>query len=166
MIKVLYGGYLRPFKHVGHHPQFEHIHYPPPGYEFVTGGHFGLRTPARLLKSISSLSWNAVANGSTLSECPNISITLSDKTTRIAALVSSFESTGCWYYFSTLSRSPLTYRSSSVALLFHRLFHGLGSKTDSQEADNKPAMIIEQIAIAFFPTIGAPLARLHRFDGE
>jgi len=95
MIKVLYGGYLRPFKHVGHHPQFEHIHYPPPGYEFVTGGHFGLRTPARLLKSISSLSWNAVANGSTLSECPNISITLSDKTTRIAALVSSFESTGC-----------------------------------------------------------------------
>ena len=46
MIKVLYGGYLRPFKHVGHHPQFEHIRYPPPGYEFVTGGHFGLRTPA------------------------------------------------------------------------------------------------------------------------
>ena len=67
MIKVLYGGYLRPFKHVGHHPQFEHIRYPPPGYEFVTGGHFGLRTPARLLKSISALSWNAVANGSTLS---------------------------------------------------------------------------------------------------
>jgi glycosyltransferase involved in cell wall biosynthesis len=66
MIKVLYGGYLRPFKHVGHHPQFEHIRYPPPGYEFVTGGHFGLRTPARLLKSISALSWNAVANGSTL----------------------------------------------------------------------------------------------------
>jgi len=66
MIKVLYGGYLRPFKHVGHHPQFEHIRYPPPGYEFVTGRHFGLRTPARLLKSISSLSWNAVANGSTL----------------------------------------------------------------------------------------------------
>src|SRR5258707_9230045 len=67
MIKVLYGGYLRPFKHVGHHPQFEHIRYPPPGYEFVTGGHFGLRTPARLLKSISSLSRKAVANGSTLS---------------------------------------------------------------------------------------------------
>jgi hypothetical protein len=28
MIKVLYGGYLRPFKHIGHHPQFEHIRYP------------------------------------------------------------------------------------------------------------------------------------------
>ena len=67
MIKVLYGGYLRPFKHVDHHPQFEHIRYPPPGYEFVTGGHFGPRTSVRLLKSISSLSWNAVANGSTLS---------------------------------------------------------------------------------------------------
>jgi len=66
MIKVLYGGYLRPFKHVGHHPQFDHIRYPPPGYEFVTGRHFGLRTPARLLKSMSGLSWNAVANGSTL----------------------------------------------------------------------------------------------------
>ena len=67
MIKVLYVGYLRPFKHVDHHPQFEHIRYPPPGYEFVTGGHFGPRTSVRLLKSISALSgWNAVVNGSTL----------------------------------------------------------------------------------------------------
>ena len=66
MRKIFYAGYLRPFKHVGHHPQFEHICYPPPGYEFVDGRTPSIEAGRRVLKSIGELSWTAVKNGSTL----------------------------------------------------------------------------------------------------
>jgi len=68
MIKVFYGGHLRPFKHVGHHPQFEHIRHPPPGYEFVNGGTPAITTTVRVLRSIGELSWAATKNGSTLQD--------------------------------------------------------------------------------------------------
>jgi glycosyltransferase involved in cell wall biosynthesis len=66
MTKIFYAGHLRPFKHVGHHPQFEHIQYPPPGYQFVTDAQVGARMPIRLLTSISALCRKATANGSNL----------------------------------------------------------------------------------------------------
>ena len=66
MKSVFYGGHLRPFKHVGHHPQFDHIRYPPPGYQFVSGGSPGIKMPARVVKSIAELTWAATKNGSTL----------------------------------------------------------------------------------------------------
>jgi len=66
MRKIFYGGHLRPFKHVGHHPQFEHIRYPPPGYEFVDGRRPSIEAARRVLNSIAELSWAAIKNGSTL----------------------------------------------------------------------------------------------------
>ena len=66
MRKVFYGGHLRPFKHVGHHPQFEHIRYPPSGYEFVDGRTPSVAVGRRVLASIGQLSWAAIKNGSTL----------------------------------------------------------------------------------------------------
>jgi glycosyltransferase involved in cell wall biosynthesis len=68
MKKILYAGYLRPFKHVGQHPQFEHIHNPPPGYEFVTDGDVGGNNYTRILKSVLSLSRDSLANGSTFKD--------------------------------------------------------------------------------------------------
>src|SRR5215467_4035655 len=68
MIKVFYGGHLRLFKHVGHHPQFEHIRHPPPGYEFVNAGTPAITTAVRVLRSIGELSWAATKNGSTLQD--------------------------------------------------------------------------------------------------
>jgi glycosyltransferase involved in cell wall biosynthesis len=66
MRKVFYAGHLRPFKHVGQHPQFEHVHHPPPGYQFVTDCRVGVTTSIRLLKSLTELFIKAVANGSKL----------------------------------------------------------------------------------------------------
>src|ERR1044071_9892587 len=66
MRKIFYGGHLRPFKHVGHHPQFDHIRYPPPGYEFVDGRTPSIEAARRVLQSIGELSWAAIKNGSTL----------------------------------------------------------------------------------------------------
>jgi glycosyltransferase involved in cell wall biosynthesis len=66
MKKIFYGGHLRPFKHVGHHPQFEHIRYPPPGYEFVDRRTPSLEAGTRVLKSIGELAWAAIKNGSPL----------------------------------------------------------------------------------------------------
>jgi glycosyltransferase involved in cell wall biosynthesis len=66
MRKIFYGGHLRPFKHVGHHPQFEHIRYPPPGYEFVDDRTPSIEAGRRVLKSIGQLSWAAIKNGATL----------------------------------------------------------------------------------------------------
>jgi hypothetical protein len=66
MRKIFYGGHLRPFKHVGHHPQFEHIRYPPPGYQFVNGRTLSVAAGRRFLKSLGELSWTATKNGSTL----------------------------------------------------------------------------------------------------
>lgn len=57
---------MRPFKHVGHHPQFEHIRHPPAGYEFVSGGKPRINMPARVLRSIAELTWAATKNGSTV----------------------------------------------------------------------------------------------------
>ena len=57
---------MRPFKHVGHHPQFEHIRHPPAGYEFVSGGTPGINMPARVVRSIAELTWAAIKNGSTV----------------------------------------------------------------------------------------------------
>jgi glycosyltransferase involved in cell wall biosynthesis len=68
MKKVFYAGHLRPFKHVGQHPQFEHIHNPPPGYEFVTDGDVGGNNYTRILKSVLSLSRDSLANGSTFKD--------------------------------------------------------------------------------------------------
>jgi glycosyltransferase involved in cell wall biosynthesis len=65
MVKVFFAGSLRPFKHVGRHPQFEHIHDPPPGYEFVTAGEVGGSNYTRVFKSIVSLSRDSLANGAT-----------------------------------------------------------------------------------------------------
>ena len=64
MRKIFYAGHLRPFKHIGHHPQFEHVHQPPPGYQFVTERRVGLTTSIRLLKSLTELFSKAVVNGS------------------------------------------------------------------------------------------------------
>jgi glycosyltransferase involved in cell wall biosynthesis len=62
--KVFFAGYLRPFKHVGRHPQFEHIHNPPAGYEFVTSSQS--RSPkSRTLKSLMRFCRDALASGST-----------------------------------------------------------------------------------------------------
>jgi glycosyltransferase involved in cell wall biosynthesis len=66
MRKIFYGGHLRPFKHVGQHPQFEHIRYPPPGYQFVSGGRPSVKAGTRVLRSISELAWAATRNGSSL----------------------------------------------------------------------------------------------------
>ena len=57
---------MRPFKHVGHHPQFEHIRHPPAGYEFVSGGKPGINMPACVVRSIAELTWAATKNGSTV----------------------------------------------------------------------------------------------------
>ena len=59
-------GHMRPFKHVGHHPQFEHIRHPPAGYEFVSGGKPRINMPARVVRSIAELTWAATKNGSTV----------------------------------------------------------------------------------------------------
>lgn len=68
MTKVFFAGHLSPFKHVGRHPQFEHIHNPPPGYEFVTAGHVRGNNYTRILKSILSLCRDSLANGSTFKD--------------------------------------------------------------------------------------------------
>lgn len=62
--KVLFAGHLRPFKHVGRHPQFEHIHNPPAGYEFVTGSQSS-SPKYRTVKSLIRFCRDALANGST-----------------------------------------------------------------------------------------------------
>jgi glycosyltransferase involved in cell wall biosynthesis len=62
--KVFYAGLLRPFKHVGHHPQFDHIRRPPPGYEFVTGGRAGMRMAIKVMRALVELVWQAIRNGS------------------------------------------------------------------------------------------------------
>ena len=62
--KVFFAGHLRPFKHVGRHPQFEHIHDPPAGYEFVTGGQPSA-PKYRTVKSLMRFCRDALANGST-----------------------------------------------------------------------------------------------------
>jgi glycosyltransferase involved in cell wall biosynthesis len=62
--KVFYAGRLRPFKHVGYHPQFDHIRRPPPGYEFVTDGRAGLRMAIKVMRSLAELAWQATRNGS------------------------------------------------------------------------------------------------------
>jgi glycosyltransferase involved in cell wall biosynthesis len=62
--KVFYAGLLRPFKHVGHHPQFDHIRRPPPGYEFVTGGRAGLSMAIKVTRSLVELVCQAIRNGS------------------------------------------------------------------------------------------------------
>ena len=62
--KVFFAGHLRPFKHVGRHPQFEHIHNPPAGYEFVTSSHSS-SPKSRTLKSLMRFCRDALANGST-----------------------------------------------------------------------------------------------------
>ncbi len=65
--RVFFAGHLRPFKHVGRHPQFEHIHNPPPGYEFVTSGQTS-SAKYRTIKSLSGLCRDALANGSTVKD--------------------------------------------------------------------------------------------------
>lgn len=64
MKKVFYAGFLRPFKHVGYHPQFDHIRNPPCGYEFVTSGRVGIDMPMKVMRSSAELCWTAVKNGS------------------------------------------------------------------------------------------------------
>jgi glycosyltransferase involved in cell wall biosynthesis len=66
--KVFFAGHLKPFKHVGRHPQFEHIHNPPPGYEFVTAGQPRGNNYTRILNSISSLCRDSLKNGSTFKD--------------------------------------------------------------------------------------------------
>jgi len=66
--KVFYAGHLRAFKHVGAHPQFEHINCAPPGYEFVFGNHLDFKTIVPLLKSLVHLSRDSLANGATLND--------------------------------------------------------------------------------------------------
>jgi glycosyltransferase involved in cell wall biosynthesis len=68
MKKIFFAGYLEPFKHVGRHPQFEHIHNPPPGYEFVTADTRSSRNYVRTAQSVINFSRNALANGSTISD--------------------------------------------------------------------------------------------------
>ena len=67
MKRVFYAGHLRPFKHVGRHPQFEHIHNPPAGYEFVTSRQAS-SAKYRIIKSLSRLCRDALANGSTVED--------------------------------------------------------------------------------------------------
>jgi glycosyltransferase involved in cell wall biosynthesis len=62
--KVFFAGHLRPFKHVGRHPQFEHIHNPPAGYQFVTSSRSS-SPKSRTLKSLMRFCRDALANGST-----------------------------------------------------------------------------------------------------
>ncbi len=62
--KIFYAGFLRPFKHVGYHPQFDHIRNPPHGYEFVTDGRVGMNAPIKVLRSLAELFPNAMKNGS------------------------------------------------------------------------------------------------------
>ena len=62
--KIFYTGFLRPFKHVGYHPQFDHIRNPPRGYEFVTNGRVGINAPVKVLGSLAELFLNAMKNGS------------------------------------------------------------------------------------------------------
>jgi glycosyltransferase involved in cell wall biosynthesis len=62
--KVFYAGLLRPFKHVGHHPQFDHIRRPPPGYEFVTGGRAGMSMAIKVMRSLVEMFLKARKNGS------------------------------------------------------------------------------------------------------
>jgi glycosyltransferase involved in cell wall biosynthesis len=62
--KIFFAGHLRPFKHVGRHPQFEHIHNPPAGYEFVTESQSSF-PKSRTFKSLIKLCRDALANGST-----------------------------------------------------------------------------------------------------
>ena len=62
--KVFFAGHLRPFKHVGRHPQFEHIHTPPAGYEFVTNSQSS-SPKYRTVKSLIRFCRDALANGST-----------------------------------------------------------------------------------------------------
>jgi glycosyltransferase involved in cell wall biosynthesis len=64
---VFYAGHLRPFKHVGRHPQFEHIHNPPAGYRFVTSGEAS-SAKCRTIQSLSRLCRDALANGSTVKD--------------------------------------------------------------------------------------------------
>jgi glycosyltransferase involved in cell wall biosynthesis len=66
--KVFFAGHLRPFKHVGRHPQFEHIHNPPLGYEFTTTSDVSSISYAHAFKSLITLSRAALANGSTLQD--------------------------------------------------------------------------------------------------
>ena len=67
MRKVFFAGHLRPFKHVGRHPQFEHIHNPPAGYEFVTSSQSS-SPKSRTLKSLMRFCRDALANGSTVKD--------------------------------------------------------------------------------------------------
>jgi glycosyltransferase involved in cell wall biosynthesis len=67
MKRVFFAGHLRPFKHVGRHPQFQHIHNPPAGYEFVTSGEAS-SAKYRTIKSLSRLCRDALANGSTVKD--------------------------------------------------------------------------------------------------
>src|SRR5688500_9486170 len=67
MKRVFFAGHLRPFKHVGQHPQFEHIHNPPAGYEFVTSDQAS-SAKYRTIKSLSRLCRDALANGSTVKD--------------------------------------------------------------------------------------------------
>jgi glycosyltransferase involved in cell wall biosynthesis len=62
--KIFYAGFLSPFKHVGYHPQFDHIRNPPHGYEFVTSGRVGMNASIKVLRSLAKLSLNAMENGS------------------------------------------------------------------------------------------------------
>jgi glycosyltransferase involved in cell wall biosynthesis len=62
--KIFYAGLLRPFKHVGHHPQFDHIRRPPPGYQFVTDGRAGISMAIKVMRSLVGLVLRAVKNGS------------------------------------------------------------------------------------------------------
>ena len=67
MKKVFFAGHLRPFKHVGRHPQFEHIHNPPAGYEFVTSCQTS-SAKYHTIKSLSRLCRDALASGSTVKD--------------------------------------------------------------------------------------------------
>ena len=64
MKKVFFAGHLRPFKHVGRHPQFEHIHSPPAGYKFVTSIQSSI-PKYRTFKALTRFCRDALANGST-----------------------------------------------------------------------------------------------------
>jgi glycosyltransferase involved in cell wall biosynthesis len=68
MKEVFYAGRLRPFKHVGQHPQFEHIHIPPPGYRFTTSGPIQVANYVRVMRSIVKLSRDSLTNGSTVKD--------------------------------------------------------------------------------------------------
>ncbi len=68
MKEVFYAGRLRPFKHVGQHPQFEHIHIPPPGYRFTTSGPIQAGNYIRVMRSIIKLSRDSLTNRSTVKD--------------------------------------------------------------------------------------------------